>query len=371
MGLADLVRSGPVSEARQDGHLTMFCRKMFAALFVMLVVAGPARADDEADPLPSWNEGGVKAAILDYVARVTTQGSPDFVPEPDRIATFDNDGTLWVEMPLYTQFVFVVDRVKAVSNQHPDWKSKEPFKSVLDGNTKKLLSYGEKGAMALLTATHSGITTVEFNDIVSAWLKTAKHPRYDRLYTELTYAPMIELLEYLRAKGFTTFVVSGGGTAFMRAYTEQYYGVPPWQVVGSSGETEFRYWDSSPTLVKLPDLLFFDDGPGKAEGINHYIGRQPIFAFGNSIGDQEMLEWTANCKSLCFMGLVHHDDAKREYAYGPNSDVGRFPIELMEHALANGWNVVSMKEDWAQIFAWGKPESPVQPEPASETELNR
>jgi hypothetical protein len=192
----------------------------------------------------------------------------------------------------------------------------------------------------------------------------AKHPRFDRLYTDLTYAPMIELLEYLRANGFTTFIVSGGGTAFMRAYTEQCYGIPPWQVVGSSGETEFRYWDSSPTLVKLPELLFFDDGPGKAEGINHYIGRQPIFAFGNSTGDKEMLEWTANCKGLCFMGLVHHDDAKREYDYGPNSDVGHFPVELMEYALANGWNVVSMKNDWNRIFSWGKPETEPPANPA-------
>jgi phosphoglycolate phosphatase-like HAD superfamily hydrolase len=328
-----------------------------AVCVAALVSALSARADDTPDPLPSWNDGALKANILDYVARVTTEGSPDFVPKADRIATFDNDGTLWVEKPVYTQFAFVLDRVKAVANQHPDWKTKEPFKSALDGNTKKLLTYGEKGAMVLVTATHSGMTTVEFNDIVSAWLKTAKHPRFKRLYTDLTYMPMIELLEYLRAKGFTTFIVSGGGTAFMRAYTEQCYGIPPWQVVGSSGETEFRYWDSSPTLVKLPDLLFFDDGPGKAEGINHYIGRQPIFAFGNSIGDKEMLEWTANCKGLCFMGLVHHDDAKREYAYGPDSDVGRFPVELMEHALANGWNVVSMKDDWNQIFSWGKPES--------------
>lgn len=334
-----------------------------AALIGVWVGASPAQADDAPDPLPSWNDGSLKSNILDYVARVTTEGSPDFVPKPERIATFDNDGTLWVEKPVYTQFVFVVDRVKAVANQHPEWKTKEPFKSVLDGNTEKLLTYGEKGAMALVTATHSGMTTVEFNDIVAAWLKTAKHPRFKRLYTDLTYAPMIELLEYLRANGFTTFIVSGGGTAFMRAYTEQCYGIPPWQVVGSSGETEFRYWDSSPTLVKLPDLLFFDDGPGKAEGINHYIGRQPILAFGNSIGDKEMLEWTANCKGLCFMGLVHHDDAKREYAYGPDSDVGRFPVELMEDALANGWNVVSMKDDWNRIFAWGAPEAAV-PAPA-------
>lgn len=333
-----------------------FGRTLIAAI-VMLIASFPVRADDTPDPLPSWNEGSLKAAILDYVARVTTPGSPDFVPQPQRIATFDNDGTLWVEQPLYTQFVFVVDRVKAVSNQHPEWKKKEPFKSALDGNTKKLLGYGEKGLMMLLTATHSGMTTVEFNDIVSAWLKTAKHPRFDRLYTDLTYAPMIELLDYLRANGFTTFIVSGGGTAFMRAYTEQCYGIPPWQVVGSSGETEFRYWDSSPTLVKLPELLFFDDGPGKAEGINHYIGRQPIFAFGNSTGDKEMLEWTANCKGLCFMGLVHHDDGKREYDYGPDSDVGHFPVELMEYALANGWNVVSIKNDWNRIFSWGKPET--------------
>ncbi len=331
---------------------------------VILVASFPVRADDTPDPLPSWNEGSLKAAILDYVARVTTPGSPDFVPKPQRIATFDNDGTLWVEQPLYTQFVFVVDRVKAVSNRHPDWKKKEPFKSALDGNEKKLLGYGEKGLMVLLTATHSGMTTVEFTDIVSAWLKTAKHPRFDRLYTDLTYAPMIELLGYLRANGFTTFIVSGGGTAFMRAYTEQCYGIPPWQVVGSSGETEFRYWDSSPTLVKLPELLFFDDGPGKAEGINHYIGRQPIFAFGNSTGDKEMLEWTANCKGLCFIGLVHHDDAKREYDYGPNSDVGHFPVELMEYALANGWNVVSMKNDWNRIFSWGKPETEPPANPA-------
>jgi hypothetical protein len=245
--------------------------------------------------------------------------------------------------------------VKAVSNKHPDWKTKEPFKSVLDGNTKKLLTYGEKGAVELVAATHSGMTTVEFNDIISNWLKTAKHPRFKRPYTDLTYKPMIELLEYLRAKGFMTFIVSGGGIEFMRAYTEQCYGVPPWQVVGSAGQTQFRLWDASPTLVKLPELLFFDDGPGKAEGINHYIGRQPIFAFGNSIGDKEMLEWTANCKGLCFMGLVHHTDAAREYAYGPDSDVGKFPVELLEHAEANGWSVVNMKDDWKVIFSWEKP----------------
>ncbi|MEZ5827401.1 MAG: HAD family hydrolase [Hyphomicrobiales bacterium] len=319
-------------------------------LGVGLIGLGPAYAAD--DPLPSWNDGTVKQSILDFVMRVTAEGSPDYVEPQNRIATFDNDGTLWVEKPIYTQFVFVIDRVKAVSNEHPEWKTKEPFKSVLDGNQKKLLSYGEKGAMELVAATHSGMTTVEFNDIVATWLKTASQPRFKRPYTELTYKPMIELLEYLRANGFTTFIVSGGGVEFMRAYTEQCYGIPPWQVVGSSGKTEFRMWDASPTLVKLPDLLFFDDGPGKAEGINHFIGRQPIFAFGNSIGDKEMLEWTANCPGLCFMGLVHHTDAVREYAYGPDSDVGTFPVALMEQANAEGWTVVNMKDDWNVIFSW-------------------
>jgi len=330
------------------------CWMVLSAALIGVAALGPVRAQSP-DPLPSWNDNSVKLNIIDFVARVTTEGSADYVDPQDRVATFDNDGTLWVEQPLYTSFVFIIDRVKAVSNQHPDWKKKEPFKSALDGNTKKLLSYGETGAVALTAATHSGMTTVEFNDIASNWLKTVRHPRFKRPYTDLTYKPMIELLDYLRANGFITFIVSGGGVEFMRAYTEQCYGVPPWQVVGSSGKTQFRMWDASPTLVKLPDLLFFDDGPGKAEGINHYIGRQPIFAFGNSNGDKEMLEWTANCAGVCFMGLVHHDDAVREYAYGPDSDVGTFPVALMEQAKSNGWNVVSMKDDWNVIFSWGKP----------------
>jgi len=244
----------------------MLCRTLVAAaIFGFCGAASPLWAQSP-DPLPSWNDSAVKSDIIDFVARVTTDGSPDYVAPQDRVATFDNDGTLWVEKPLYTSFVFIIDRVKAVSNQHPDWKTKEPFKSALDGNTKKLLSYGEKGAAALVTATHSGMTTVEFNDIASNWLKTARHPRFKRPYTDLTYKPMIELLHYLRANGFVTFIGSGGGVEFMRAYTEQCYGIPPWQVVGSAGKTEFRLWDASPTLVKLPDLLFFDDGPGKAEG---------------------------------------------------------------------------------------------------------
>ncbi len=335
--------------------IVAYCRTVLvAALLGLLGPASLAQAQSP-DPLPSWSESPVKASIIDFVERVTTEGSADYVAPQDRIATFDNDGTLWVEKPLYTQFVFVIDRVKAMSNKHPGWKTKEPFKSVLDGNTAKLLTYGEKGAVELVAATHSGMTTVEFNDIIANWLKTAKHPRFKRPYTDLTYKPMIELLDYLRANGFITFIVSGGGIEFMRAYTEQCYGIPPWQVVGSAGQTQFRMWDASPTLVKLPQLLFFDDGPGKAEGINHYVGRQPIFAFGNSTGDKEMLEWTANCKGLCFMGLVHHTDGVREYDYGPKSDVGNFPPSLLEYADANGWSVVDMRDDWKVIFSWEKP----------------
>ena len=329
-------------------------RRILLVAIAWTTFLGPnvARASD---PLPSWNDRPVKSAIVDFVLRVTTEGGPDFVAPQDRIATFDNDGTLWVEQPIYTQFVFAIDRVKAVSNQHPDWKTKEPFKSVLDGDMNAIAGMGEKGMVEIVAATHSGITTGEFNEVVGQWLKTAKHPRFKRLYTELTYQPMIELLDYLRANGFRTFIVSGGGVEFMRAFTEESYGIPPWQVVGSSGKTEFRMWDASPTLVKLPEVLFVDDGPGKPEGINHFIGRQPIFAFGNSIGDKEMLEWTQNCQRVCFMGLVHHTDAIREYAYGPDSKVGTFPDALMEQANGSGWTVVNMKDDWKVIFSWEKP----------------
>ncbi len=327
---------------------------LVAAVLGLCGTVPPAWAQSP-DPLPSWNDGSVKQNIIDFVLRVTEEGSPDYVSPQERIATFDNDGTLWVEMPLYTQFVFAVDRVKATSNQHPDWKTKEPFKSVLDGDMKAVAAMGEKGMVEIIAATHSGITTVEFNEVVAAWLKTAKHPRFKRLYTDLTYQPMIELLAYLRANGFRTFIVSGGGVEFMRAFTEESYGIPPWQVVGSAGKTEFRMWDASPTLVKLPEVLFVDNGPGKPEGINHYIGRQPIFAFGNSTGDKEMLEWTANCKGVCFMGLVHHTDGVREYDYGPDSAVGTFPDSLLEQANGSGWNVVNMKNDWKVIFSWEKP----------------
>ncbi len=301
------------------------------------------------DPLPSWNDGPTKQSILDFVARVTKEGGPDYVAPKDRLATIDNDGTLWVEQPIYTQFAFAIDEVKAQATKHPEWKTTEPFKSILAGDLKGLAAAGEKGMVEVMAATHSGMTTTDFDKTVKAWLETAKHPRFKVLYTDLIYQPMLELLDYLRANGFKTFIVSGGGVEFMRNFADKTYGIPPEQVIGSSGVTQYQMWDASPVLVKQPKVLFVDDGPGKPEGINHFIGRQPIFAFGNSDGDKEMLEWTAVCQHLCFMGLVHHTDAVREYVYDRNSDVGKLD-KALDEATAKGWTVVDMKNDWKTIF---------------------
>jgi phosphoglycolate phosphatase-like HAD superfamily hydrolase len=315
----------------------------------LIVWQGVGAATAQTDPLPSWNDGPVKQSIIDFVTRTTKEGGPDFVKPAERVATFDNDGTLWIEQPMYNQFVFAVDEVKAQANQHPEWKDKEPFKSVLAGDMKGVAAMGEKGMLEIVAATHSGMTTVDFNKTVKEWLETAKHPRFKVLYTDLVYQPMLELLAYMRANGFKTFIVSGGGVEFMRAFTEKSYDVPPEQVIGSSGVTQYQMWDASPVLVKQPKVLFVDDGPGKPEGINHFIGRQSIFAFGNSDGDKEMLEWTAACQRLCFMGLVHHTDAVREYAYDRNSDVGKLD-KALDDAMAKGWAVVDMKNDWKTIF---------------------
>ena len=332
--------------------LNMSIRR-FAPMALIGVVLGGlgglSAVAQDADPLPSWNDGPTKQSIVDFVTQVTTEGSPDYVAPQERIATFDNDGTLWVEQPIYTQFAFAMDRVKATANENPDWKTKQPFKAVLDGDTKALVATGEHGMLEIVAATHSGMTTTEFNDTVKQWLETAKHPRFKVLYTDLVYQPMLELLSYLRANAFKTFIVSGGGIEFMRTFAEKSYDVPPEQVIGSSGVTEYRMWDASPVLVKVPKVLFVDDGPGKPEGINHFIGRQPIFAFGNSDGDKEMLEWTANCMRVCFMGLVHHTDAVREYAYDRDSSVGKLD-KALDEAEAKGWTVVNMKDDWKVIF---------------------
>jgi phosphoglycolate phosphatase-like HAD superfamily hydrolase len=320
---------------------------LLSALAITFGLLGTASA--EPDPLPSWNEGKTKQSIIDFVTRVTKKDGPDYVEPKERVATFDNDGTLWIEQPVYNQFAFALDEVKAQANQHPEWKEKEPFKSVLAGDMKAVAALGEKGMLEIVAATHSGMTTVEFNERVKQWLETAKHPRFKVSYTDLVYQPMLELLNYLRANDFKTFIVSGGGVEFMRNFADKTYGIPPEQVIGSSGVTQYELRDNHPVLVKLPKVLFVDDGPGKPEGINTFIGRQPIFAFGNSDGDKQMLEWTAACKGACFMGLVHHTDAEREYAYDRNSDIGRLD-KALDEALAKGWTVVDMKNDWKTIF---------------------
>ncbi len=326
---------------------TCFGVVLAAALGLAVLASGAAQA--ETDPLPSWNDGPTKQSILDFVTKVTTEGGPEFVKPADRIAVFDNDGTLWVEQPVYTQFAFAIDRVKATSNEHPERKDKEPFKSILADDVAGVVATGEKGLLEVVAATHSGVTTADFADTVKQWIETAKHPRFKVLYTDLVYQPMLELLDYLRANGFTTFIVSGGGVEFMRAFADKSYGIPPWQVIGSSGTVEYQMWDASPVLVKQPKVLFVDDGPGKPAGINTFIGRQPIFAFGNSDGDKEMLEWVWACGKHCFAGIVHHTDAEREYAYDRESHVGKLDKALTE-AEGRGWTVVDMKKDWKTVF---------------------
>ena len=290
------------------------------------------------------------------------KGSPDFVPVPERIATFDNDGTLWVEQPMYTQLAFMLDRVKSLAPRHPEWKEKQPFKAVLQGDLKAMARSGEKGLAELAMATHAGITTDEFSKAVTDWLATAQHPRFHRPYTECVYQPMLELLAYLRANSFKTYIVSGGGIDMMRPWTEKVYGVPPEQVVGSSIKTKFEMRNGEPVLLRLPEVDFIDDKAGKPEGINKFIGRRPIAAFGNSDGDLEMLQWTAAGKGIRLMLLVHHTDADREYAYDRDSPFGRLNVALDE-AKAKGWIVVDMKRDWNTVF-------PATPQPQTNSALS-
>jgi phosphoglycolate phosphatase-like HAD superfamily hydrolase len=309
----------------------------------------PARA--QTDPLPSWNDTAPKQAILAFVQKVTKPGSPDFVPVADRIATFDNDGTLWSEQPMYVQLAFVLYRVKQLAPQHPAWKTTQPFKGVLDGDIKAVAASGEKGLVELGMATHAGMTVEQFQKIVTDWLATATDPKFHKPYTENIYQPMVELLAYLRANGFKTYIVSGGGIEFMRPWVEKAYGIPPEQVIGSSIKTKFEVVDGKPDLVRLPEINFIDDGPGKPVGINQYIGHRPIAAFGNSDGDQQMLEWTAAGSGPRFMLLVHHTDGVREYAYDRKSSFGKLD-KALDEANAKGWTVVSMKDDWKTVFAF-------------------
>ena len=322
-----------------------------AAATVVAAVGTTARPGfAQADALPSWNDGAVKQSILDFITRTTTMGGRDWVPVPERIACFDNDGTLWTEQPMYVQVAFSLDRVKAMVGRHPEWCTQEPFKSVLADDRAALAALGEKGLLEIVAATHTGLTTEEFTRTVLDWLATARHPRFKRPYTDLVYQPMIELLALLRAHQFKTFIVSGGGIEFMRPWTERIYGIPPEQVVGSSGVVKFELKaDGTPVLVKEPKVLFIDDGPGKPEGINLFIGRRPVFTFGNSDGDQQMLEWTAAGAGARFMGLVHHTDAVREYAYDRTSAIGKLDT-AWDEAVRRKWTVVDMKNDWKVIY---------------------
>jgi phosphoglycolate phosphatase-like HAD superfamily hydrolase len=301
------------------------------------------------DPLPSWNDTAPKKAIVAFVDKITREGSPDFVATPDRNATFDNDGTLWCEQPMYFQGLYVFDRIRALASGHPNWKVKEPFASVLRGDIKGALAGGEKDLSDLVMTTHAGMTADQFAKTVAEWLTTARHPRFNRPYTELVYQPMLELLAYLRANGFKTFIVSGGGAEFIRVFAEKAYGIPPEQIVGSSIKTKFELLDGKPEIVRLPKIDFIDDGPGKPVGIAKFIGRRPIMAFGNSDGDLQMLQYTTGSPGARFGLIVHHTDAEREYAYDRKSPVGKLN-KALDEASADGWTVVSMKDDWAAVF---------------------
>lgn len=333
-------------------------RRLLAALAVLpvlpkLLLPAAAQTTAAADPLPSWNDGASKQSIIDFVTAVTREGSPDFVPVPQRIATFDNDGTLWTEHPMYVQLAFALDRVKAMAPLHPEWKSKQPFKAVLDGDLKALAQSGERGLAELIMVTHAGMTSDEFAKIVTDWLATARHPRFKRPYTELVYQPMLEVLAYLRANGFKTYIVSGGGIEFMRPWSERVYGVPPEQVVGSSIKTRFEMRQGRPELFRLPEVNFVDDKAGKPVGINEFIGRRPIAAFGNSDGDLEMLQWTTMSGGLRLGLIVHHTDAEREYAYDRNTEFGKLD-KALDGAAINKWTIADMKKDWKVIFPPGQ-----------------
>jgi hypothetical protein len=310
-------------------------------------VGAPTSETD--DPLPSWNDGSPKSAIVSFVERVTSEGSRDFVPAPERIAVFDNDGTLWAEQPLYFQLLFVIDRVKALAPQHPEWQSQEPFSALLAGDMERVTAAGEQALMQMLAATHTGMTTEEFAATVTDWIATARHPTTGKLYTEMVYQPMLELLAYLRAHDFKTFIVSGGGIEFMRPWSERVYGIPPEQVVGSSGRLQLEMRADKPVLVKLPAVNLVDDKEGKPVGIQQHIGRRPIAAFGNSDGDLQMLQWTTAGNEPRLALIVHHTDSEREWAYDRASHIGRLDAALTE-ASARGWTVVSIKDDWKTIY---------------------
>lgn len=322
--------------------------KQTICILVSLILSAQA-AVCAADPLPSWNDTATRRAIEQFVKDVTTEGSATFVPPSERIAVFDNDGTLWPEQPMYIQVAFALDRVKALAPQHPEWKETEPFKSALAGDLNGVATGGMKSLLELITVTHAGNTTEEFEQIAKDWIATAKHPKFRKTYTELIYQPMLELLQYLRANGFKTYIVSGGGIEFMRPWTETIYGIPPEQVVGSSIVTKYEARDGKPVIVRLPEMDFIDDGEGKPVGIHKFIGRRPIAAFGNSDGDFQMLEWTTSGPGARLGVYLHHDDAEREFAYDRKSPFGKLARGLDE-APERGWIVISVQDDWKAVF---------------------
>jgi len=333
----------PVSPSRRE----LLSLPLTATALGLLVPAVAKAA--VGDPLPSWNDSRSKAAILDFVARVTKEGGPDFVAPDDRIAVFDNDGTLWSEQPAYFQFFFALARVKELYPEHPEWENQQPFAAAIAGDLKTLAETGTKGMLTLVMASHAGMTTEAFARIVVDWVTTAKHPRFNRLFTDLVYQPMLETLALLRQNGFKTYIVSGGGIEFMRPWTEKVYGIPPEQVIGSSIKTKFEIKDGKPELMRLPEIDFVDDGPGKPVGIYKFIGRRPIFAAGNSDGDLQMLQWVTGGAGPRFGMIVHHTDEKREWGYDRQSSVGKLD-KALDAATDAKWTLVDMKWDWRRIY---------------------
>lgn len=330
--------------------MRMRYKTRFITLLIVCITMFISNIVIAADPLPSWNDGQSKQSILEFVKETTQEGAKSFIPPSDRIAVFDNDGTLWSEQPLYFQLFFAIDQVKVMAPKHPEWKTQEPFASLLKGDVEHALTGGEKAIIDIVMATHAGNTTEEFEQIVSDWISTAKHPTTGKLFTEMVYQPMLELLAYLRTNGFKTFIVSGGGIEFMRPWTERVYGIPPEQVIGSSIVTKYEVVDGKPVLKRLPKVNFIDDKEGKPVGINQHIGRRPIMAFGNSDGDFQMLEWTTSGSGPRFGLIVHHTDSDREWAYDRESHIGKLSRGLDE-AEKKGWVVVDMMKDWKFVYS--------------------
>jgi phosphoglycolate phosphatase-like HAD superfamily hydrolase len=318
------------------------------ALACLLLLLLPILAQAN-DPLPSWNDGPTKRGIIEFVQAVTTQGGKDYVKPQERIAVFDNDGTLWSEQPAYFQVLFAFDEVKRLAPQHPEWKTTQPFKAVLENDHQALAASGMNGLLQIIAATHTGISTEAFIGNAKAWLGQARHPKTGKPYTDMIYQPMLEMLDYLRSQDFKTYIVSGGDTAFMRAFAETVYGIPPEQVIGTTFVTQWQLRDGQPSILRTPKLAHNDDGPGKPESIDAVIGRRPLLAFGNSDGDLQMLQWTAAGSGKRFMGLVHHTDAKREWAYDRQSQIGRLD-KALDEAKQRGWTIVDMASEWRRIY---------------------